>query len=399
MVAGAIGILAYTVVEYFILPSLWAEFLVFRIGIVLWAAGLITVSIIVKKWSQVCFFAFWVPAFFLASLAAGRLSSEFVLMIWNIHMCTLALFIANVAVVAPRVAWVLPAVSLSSYFIIFLFRPNLPFDRMLINGGVLYLIGLALLFPLMLVRYRLWAKNDLMQRWICAQNEELKELNASKDKFFSILAHDLKGPIGSSARVINRMLEEDTHRNDEDLVLVGETVSRAYALLENLLLWARSQRGDVTIIPVELNAGRLFEQVWGEFSDAAEKKGLSLENRIDPKHYVVADKKTLLLIVRNLVSNAVRYSKAGGTIGVATQRRDNRVVLEVRDSGEGMDADMVGQLFQIDRKRINTIQEDVRGTGLGLILSKELAEKNGGAIGVVSVPGEGSSFFLELPSG
>ena len=121
MVAGAIGILAYTVVEYFILPSLWAEFLVFRIGIVLWAAGLITVSMIVKKWSQVCFFAFWVPAFFLASLAAGRLSSEFVLMIWNIHMCTLALFIANVAVVAPRFAWVLPAVSLSSYLIIFLF--------------------------------------------------------------------------------------------------------------------------------------------------------------------------------------------------------------------------------------------------------------------------------------
>jgi signal transduction histidine kinase len=396
--AGAVGLLGYSIVEYFITPSLWGLFLAFRLGFTLLGVGLMAYSMLSKRGAQTVFYAFWLPVLLFAAIGAGRLPTETGLLLWNIHLCFLMLLIGSLAVSPPRYAWLLPAVAAVSYVACFLIRPGVPFGRMVMNGGFLYLASLLIMFPLMLVRYHLFSENALMHQRISVQNEELVELNAAKDRFFSIIAHDLKGPIGSSARVLNRLIKGNGGNENEELKAAGEAVNRSYSMLDNLLLWARSQRGEISLIPVEFNVNRLFGQVWDEFAAVAQDKRLVLDNRIDPGHSIRADKKTAIVIFRNLLSNAVRYSGAGGRVSVTTEKRDGRVVFEMRDSGPGMDTETADRLFKIDQRQNGSAPDGLKGTGLGLILCKDLAEKNGGAVGVVSVPGQGSSFFLELPS-
>jgi signal transduction histidine kinase len=395
---GIAGIIAYSFLEYFTTPGLWAEFLVFRICLSVWGAGLILFVMIFKKGSQAAFYAFWAPMFIFAGYGMSRFSTIPGLLAWNSHICFYVLFLAIIAVSPPRLTWIVSVAGLASFFGFMAFRPSIAFPMVMANGGFLYIASFVGFPVIILVRYRLVVQNLVMQRQIALQNEELRRANASKDRFFSILAHDLKGPIGSSMRVLERLRNGGGENAAEELTAVSEAVNRSYALLENLLWWARSQRGELSVLPVELSVEQLVSRTWREISPAAQHKQIVLETAIDGDHCIVADKKLAYTIMLNLLSNAMRYTAPGGRVTVSSQKRDARLVIEVRDTGTGMDEEKLGKLFKIDEKQSEASDDGERGSGLGLIVSREFAEKNGGSLSATSVPGQGSSFFLEMPS-
>jgi signal transduction histidine kinase len=398
MGGGIVGLVGYSIIEYFITPGLWGEFLIYRSLLALLGAALMTYSMVWKRGIQATFYAFWIPMLLFGAYGASRMSAVPLLLAWNIHICFYVLFIASTAVSPLRLTWLLSASSFASYVAAFLVRPGLPFIAMLINGGLLYLCSLFVFPFLMLVRYRLFLQNAAMRSRIAAQNDELRLSNASKDRFFSLLAHDLKGPIGSSMRVLERLRGGDVTNAPEELAAVSEAVSRAYALLENLLWWARSQRGELTVLPVELSVEQLVARAWREVEPGASRKQIGLDTEIDRGDFVVADKKLAHTILLNLLSNAVKFSAPGGRVTVSTLKRDGRLVIEVRDTGAGMDQEKIAKLFRIDEKQSEANADGERGSGLGLIVSREFAEKNGGSLRVTSALGQGSSFYLELPS-
>ncbi|MBN2351520.1 MAG: HAMP domain-containing histidine kinase [Spirochaetales bacterium] len=398
MAAGIFGLAAYSVIEYFILPGHWGEFFIFRAILIILGLGLMGFSMFRKKGSQVVFYVFWIPMYFFGAYAASRIGKVPDLLAWNVHLCIYVLFIASIAVSPLHLTWILTVTAAAAYVLAFLVRPAIPFHVMVVNGGIHYLTSLFLFPLIMFVRYRLYEQNVTLRARIEDQNDELRRANESKDRFFSLLAHDLKGPIGSSKRVLDRIIDGDLSDAGEHLRAVGDAVNRSYSILENLLWWSRSQRGELSVLPVEISVENLVEKAWREVATGAERKRVVLETAIDRSDFVVADKKLAHTIVLNLLSNAVKYSNPGGRVTVSAEKSNNRLVIEVRDTGAGMDGDKITKLFRIDEKQSEATDTGERGSGLGLIVSKVFAEKNGGTLNVKSEPGKGSSFYLELPS-
>ncbi len=396
--AGIFGLVAYTVIEYFVLPEHWGEFLIFRIVLTVLGLGLMSFSILRKKGSQVVFYVFWVGMYFFGAYAASRIAAVPDLLAWNVHLCIYLIFIASIAVSPPHLTWILPVTAAAAYIVVFLIQPRILFHVMAVNGGVLYVSSLFLFPVIMFVRYRLYVQNVTLRTRIKDQNDELRGVNQSKDRFFSLLAHDLKGPIGSSKRVLDRIRNGDPAEAGEELQAVSDAINRSYAILENLLWWARSQRGELTVLPVEASVAQLVERAWRDVAPDAERKRVGIETAIARSDFVVVDKKLAHIIVLNLLSNAVKHSQPGGRVTVSVEKRDGRLVIKVRDTGEGMTDEKLDKLFRIDEKQSEATADGTKGSGLGLIVSREFAEKNGGTLSVTSVPGKGSSFFLELPS-
>jgi signal transduction histidine kinase len=229
----------------------------------------------------------------------------------------------------------------------------------------------------------------------------LKELNARKDRFFSIIAHSLRKPfvplLGYSELLAKDIHEMKTEEIESNANLLHEVGTRLYRLLENLLKWSRLQTGKISCQPVNLDVGRIAAQTVADFADDAAKKDISIRNFISPSVYTFADPEMVETIMENLVSNAVKYTPRGGLVELHVQSNNASIQLEVRDTGVGIAKEVFAELFQIDRKLagLGTEQED--GTGLGLILCKEYADRCGALLEATSSPGQGSTFRLIMP--
>jgi signal transduction histidine kinase len=223
--------------------------------------------------------------------------------------------------------------------------------------------------------------------------EALKELNATKDKFFSIIAHDLRNPLQSlllSAELMYKNYEIFDEAKRKNYIHGFYTNSRQIsALLENLLAWSRSQRGRLDIKPEKIDIAALAAESTNLLKANAQKKEIVLSSQIEPGTFAFADKNMIRTVMR-----------PGGGINVnaSTLTGSNRVVITVSDSGVGMSAEKISRVFRIDAQTttIGTTRE--KGTGLGLILCKEFIEKNNGSINVSSEPGKGSCFTIILPT-
>lgn len=233
-------------------------------------------------------------------------------------------------------------------------------------------------------------------------SSELKELVASKDKFFSIVAHDLKSPftalLGYSEMIANEYQELTKEELKEFAFNMYDVAKKTFTLLENLLEWSRVQTGRMKFSPESLSLFKVSQQVVELYIDNARKKGVFLKNRVKPEHEVYADNNMLFTILRNLTSNAVKFSKNGDEVTIQSRKIENFIEVIVQDTGVGIQDSDKDKLFKIDihHSEIGTDQE--KGTGLGLILCKELVEKNGGNIRVESSFGLGSSFIFTVPA-
>lgn len=231
--------------------------------------------------------------------------------------------------------------------------------------------------------------------------EELKALIATRDKFFSIIAHDLRNPLQflvlSSDLLHNDYESLDEESRKDYIRKFYNGTNRISDLLENLLDWSRSQRGLIVCKPEKMDIRGMAEENIDLLKTHSRNKNIRVVSRVAPGIFAFADKNMIRTVLRNLLSNAVKFTNTGGEIIIDASKKGDFVEIIVSDNGVGMNPETVSGLYKIDGNKgsIGTAQE--RGSGLGLILCKEFTEKNNGTIDVVSEPGKGSTFTITLP--
>lgn len=233
-------------------------------------------------------------------------------------------------------------------------------------------------------------------------NRELHDLNATKDKFFSIIAHDIKNPfnaiLGFSELLIENYKEWPDVQKLEIIDLINSSSKNLYQLLENLLQWSRSQRGIIEFNPEKIELTGILSSVTDIMKGNAEAKNINLSVIIPENGLAVhADRQMLDTIVRNLISNALKFTNSGGKVQIIAEKSGEFVNVKVTDNGVGIRSDLKDKLFKIDSNQTTYGTENETGTGLGLILVKEFVDRHGGKIGVDSVVGEGSTFHFTIP--
>lgn len=226
-------------------------------------------------------------------------------------------------------------------------------------------------------------------------------LNAAKDKFFSIIAHDLKGPfnsiIGFSDLLVDRIRDEDYEEIEKYAMIIQNSSRRAMDLIMNLMEWSRSQTGRLDFNPENMEIVALIKTIAQLLNDSAQQKSIGLYTEVPGKTMVFVDKAMMGTVLRNLISNAIKFTNAGGEIVISVNQTPDKVIVTVADNGVGIRADAINKLFVIEKSYSTIGTNDEKGTGLGLILCKEFIEKHGGTIWVESEFGKGSRFHFTIP--
>lgn len=240
-------------------------------------------------------------------------------------------------------------------------------------------------------------KKDLQEK-----NQALKKLMSEKDKFFSIIAHDLKSPFSGLLGMLELMNDEGTELTEEEtkklLPALLKNAENVYALVENLLEWSRLQRNALEVNSEKMNPQEVVNEVLGYLEATANQKQITLINEVNENHAVFADRMMFNTILRNLISNALKFTREGGKITVASETEaDGKVVISVTDTGIGMDSKTIDEVFSIDKNVSTPGTNNEQGTGLGLILCKEFIELQKGEIRIKSKVNEGTCISFTLP--
>lgn len=231
--------------------------------------------------------------------------------------------------------------------------------------------------------------------------DQLIESNATKDKFFSIISHDLKNPFNSIMGLAG-FLQDKIDKYDKETIAkyagyIYDASHASYKLLQNLLEWSRSQMGKITFYPQEYNLSTIIDEVVTSCFTQADNKNISINIKTDSTINIIADYNMLSTTIRNLLTNAIKFSPKGKTIEIEAQNKEKSTEIKVVDHGKGMPPEIVNNLFKISEKVTTPGTENERGTGLGLLLCKEFIDKHKGTIKVESEEGKGSTFIVRLP--
>ncbi len=244
-------------------------------------------------------------------------------------------------------------------------------------------------------------ERKLAEEKIKKTNQELEKINTEKDKFFSIIAHDLRSPFQGLIGLTEIMASDYSNLSPAQIAKYNTSIHRLvinlYTLLENLLEWSQLQKGTILFTPREVNLSDIILQSIETIKQRAIQKQITIRSAIPLSQKVYADERMLNSVLRNLLSNAVKFTGKGGTIiGEARESDDGSVEIAVTDSGVGMSKEAIGRLFKIGEKVSTLGTDNEPSTGLGLLLCKEFVEKHGGTIWVESEEGKGSTFFFTL---
>ncbi len=231
-------------------------------------------------------------------------------------------------------------------------------------------------------------------------NLELAELNTTKDKLFSIIAHDLRGPftslLGFSDLLIQNLQHYDRAKFEQIVNHINNAAKNAYSLLENLLLWARSQNKQMLFAPRTVNLFGVTRDVILSLTSIGSIKNIRMNNKVPAELKVCADVNMLTAILRNLISNAVKFSNPGGEVEIEAFSIGDDVEISVKDNGVGMNETIKNSLFQTVSNVTRAGTANEKGTGLGLMICKEFIEKHQGTIRLESEAGKGTKFTFRL---
>ncbi len=233
--------------------------------------------------------------------------------------------------------------------------------------------------------------------------ERLEHLNATKDKFFSILAHDLKNPISSIKSSVDIMSRDYHEFTDIErmsyLESLKDTTENVFDLLQNLLAWSRTQTNRIEFNPEIFDLRLVVENITSLLFQQANLKSITLEHSIDDETEVFADVNMIATVIRNLISNSIKFTPERGKIKIYSQNNeDDSISIYVEDNGVGIDENKIPKLFSIASNYSTLGTNSEKGTGLGLILCKEFIDKNDGTIQVTSQENKGTTFILNLPT-
>jgi len=270
-------------------------------------------------------------------------------------------------------------------------------------GYVTALLLLLFVFFMLKKYYDKIKLNHLLEeknRQIEQSEQELRQLNAAKNKFFSIIAHDLKNPF-HTVMGYSYLLSKDYERFSETerrkfAVDIYQSTNNIFRLLQNLLEWSKAQTGRLKYMPTEIEFGRILENSVSVLRALAEQKKIQLILSYRDNLQVFADPLMIETVLRNLINNAIKFTPENGLIEITAEQIENQVRINVIDNGVGISEEDVQNLFQIDSKVKRKGTNDEDGSGLGLILCKEFVDKNNGTLWVESSPGKGSTFSFTI---
>lgn len=271
----------------------------------------------------------------------------------------------------------------------------------LLSSRIIFVIVNGVIFSVLLfvlVASLISARTRSVQ--IQVLNDELRKANMNKDRFISVLAHDLKSPFNALLGFSELLAENfDDYSKEESGFYANRLYATAkftYSLLEELLLWARLQSDQFPFSPERLHLNELCKNLIDDYTLLAEEKGITLSSEAEDL-YVKADEFMLKTILRNLLGNAIKFTREGGTINLKAVKDGNNVIVSVSDSGIGMSPEEISKLFDISRVHSKLGTANEKGTGLGLMLCRDLVGRNGGDLWVESAAGVGSVFRFSVP--
>ena len=269
-----------------------------------------------------------------------------------------------------------------------------------VNSSPIDFQGMRILFSIMFdVTQRVQAEEEIKLK-----NDKLRQINAEKDRFFSIIAHDLRSPFNGFLGLTQLMAEELENLTSEEIkdftLRMRNSAADMFRLLENLLEWARMQQGLITFNREIAQLAPIVDESIAIILEPAKIKGIEIILDISADITVFADRNILQTVIRNIVSNAVKFTPKGGRIRVSAKVTDyNNVEISIKDTGIGMSNKMIDDLFRLDVQTNRKGTEGEPSSGLGLLLCKDFIEKHGGRIWVESEEGKGSTFYFSLPAG
>ncbi len=231
--------------------------------------------------------------------------------------------------------------------------------------------------------------------------EDLKQANASKDKFFSIIAHDLRTPliglIGYAEILSEDINELELSEIKEYSTNIVEISRQTIKLLSNLLEWSRLQTGKIQFNPSDLKIYSIVENIFQLLKSNAQHKEIELINSTNTNHIAYADENMIYSVLNNLTSNAIKFTRIGGRIEITSSRKADEVLISVKDNGVGIEEENLKNLFELDKSFTTPGTENEKGSGLGIILCRDFIKKHGGRIWVESKVGTGTTFYFTLP--
>lgn len=234
------------------------------------------------------------------------------------------------------------------------------------------------------------------------KNEQLLKIQMEKDKFFSVIVHDIKTPFNSFLGLTEYLNDELANLPKDELMEIASALKSSaenlHAMLEDMLVWARMERGMIPFNPGEILLVPLLRESTEPLLELAASKSIEFNCEIEPYETVYADKYLLQTVLRNLVSNALKFTHTGGKVVLSAKREGELLEISVKDSGIGMSAGMIENLFEFRSVNNRKGTEGEPTTGLGLVVCKDFAEKMGGTLDVESVPDFGSRFFFTVPA-
>lgn len=273
-------------------------------------------------------------------------------------------------------------------------------DKAIKIAGVVNIVNTAAVLSLFALAYSHFIRKNIQR---LEEAEELqKVLNAQKNKFFSIFSHDLKNPISSIHGFLNLLIDRydnmDKEKQIKHLKQINAAVDDTYKLVNNLLEWSKSQMNNLKITPEEIFVQKSFESIKQLLDHHAAAKEITIQLDSNTNHKVFADEQTFQSILRNLVSNAIKFTNKKGIVSITSKSIGDNTLIEVSDNGIGMTKERQKEIFSIEKEYsvIGTANE--RGTGIGLIVVKDFVEKNNGTLSFHSKVNEGTTFSILLPS-
>ncbi|MGK0308380.1 MAG: signal transduction histidine kinase [Urechidicola sp.] len=271
-------------------------------------------------------------------------------------------------------------------------------NTLLIVAIISFIILVLFVLKLMSVMNKVKRKNKKIKN----QNIELQSLISARNKLFEIIGHDLRGPIGTFKQSIDHLVSKDFDLNDietlsELLRTVQDSSNTTYELLESLLLWAGTQQNDIIFSPVDYNFHETITKTLRLYQEATSQKKITILNKVPENQTIYADPNMITTVIRNLISNAIKFTPNDKTIAVSINKNEKHWVISVEDQGVGISAENINKIFDINSNFTNFGTNNEKGSGLGFLICQEFVKKHDGEIRIESKEGIGSLFSFTIP--